>query len=48
MVFEDIGRLCVLVVRGPGSDSRRYQIFWVIVDLEKVALHTAKKKYFAA
>jgi len=35
-------RLCGLVVRvsgyryrGPGFDPRRYQIFWVVVDLER-------------
>ena len=35
-----IDRLCGLVVRvsgyrGPGFDPRRYQIFWVVVGLER-------------
>jgi hypothetical protein len=28
-------RLCGLVARGPGSDSRCYQIFWEVVGLER-------------
>jgi hypothetical protein len=39
---EGLDRLCGLVVRvlgnrsrDPGFDSRRYQIFWVVVGLER-------------
>jgi hypothetical protein len=28
-------RLCGLVARVPGSDSRRYKIFWEVVGLER-------------
>jgi hypothetical protein len=31
-------RLCRLVARGPGFDSRPYQIFWEVVGLERVPL----------
>jgi hypothetical protein len=35
-VFIKVGdRLCGLVVRGPGFDSRRYQIFSEVVCLER-------------
>jgi hypothetical protein len=30
-----IDRLCGLVIRGPGFDSRLYQIFWEVVGLER-------------
>jgi hypothetical protein len=30
--------LCGLVVRGPGFDSRPYQIFWEVVGLERCPL----------
>ena len=40
--FTNVDRLCGLVVgvsgyrhRGPGFDPRRYQIFWVVVGLER-------------
>ena len=42
ILYIPIDRLCGLVVtvsgyryRGPGFDSRRYQIFWVVVGLER-------------
>ena len=42
MVYTLRDRLCGLVVgvsgyryRGPGFDPRRYQIFWVVVGLER-------------
>jgi hypothetical protein len=36
LILNVYGRLCGLVVRsrGPGFDSRRYEIFWEIVGLE--------------
>jgi hypothetical protein len=36
-----IDRLCGLVVRDPGFDSRRYQIFWEVVGLERGPLSLA-------
>jgi hypothetical protein len=45
-VYRSIDRLCGLVVRvpgytsrGPGFDSRRYQIFWEVVGLERGPLN---------
>jgi hypothetical protein len=42
IIGYDLDRLCVLVVRvpgyrsrGPGFDSRRHQIFWEVVGLER-------------
>jgi len=32
---NEADRLCGLVVRGPGFDPRRYQIFWLVVGLER-------------
>ena len=47
-LIETIDRLCGLVVRlsgyryrGPGFDPRRYQIFWVVVGLERGPLSLA-------
>jgi hypothetical protein len=47
--FFKIIRLCGLVVRvpgyiprGPGFDSRRYQIFWEVVGLERGPLSLVK------
>jgi hypothetical protein len=44
-VYDALDRLCGLVVRvpgyrsrGPGFDSRRYQIIWEVVGLEQVPL----------
>jgi hypothetical protein len=42
LVGQDVDRLCGLIVRvpgyksrGPGFDSRHYQIFWEVVGLER-------------
>jgi hypothetical protein len=35
-MWLDEDRLCGLVIRGPGFDSRRYKIFWEVVGLERV------------
>jgi hypothetical protein len=37
-----VDHLCGLVVRGPGFDFRRYQIFWEIVGLERGPLSFAR------
>jgi hypothetical protein len=34
-----MNRLCGLVVRVPGIDSQRYQIFWEVVGLERGPLN---------
>jgi hypothetical protein len=46
VLFSIIDRLCGLVVRipgyrfrGSGVDSRQYQIFWEVVDLERGPLN---------
>jgi hypothetical protein len=51
---QENDRLCGLVVRvsgcyprGPGFDSRRYQIFWVAVGLERGPLSPCESKWGA-
>jgi hypothetical protein len=34
-LYQFYDRLCCLVIRGPGLDSRRYPIFWEVVGLER-------------
>jgi hypothetical protein len=53
-VTSHVDRLCGLVVRVPGSkprgpwlDSRRYQIFWVAVGLERGPLSPCEDKWGA-
>ena len=47
--YPSVHRLCGLVVRvsgyryrGPGFDPRRYQIFWVVVGLERGPLNLVR------
>jgi hypothetical protein len=42
LIKVNYDRLCGLVVRGPGFDSRRYQIFWEVVGLERGLLSLMK------
>jgi hypothetical protein len=35
-------RLCGLVARVPGLDSRRYQVFWEVVGLERGPLNLVR------
>jgi hypothetical protein len=46
-VVEYMDRLCGVVVRGPGFDSRRYQIFWVALGLERGPLSPCEDKWGA-